>query len=264
MAVINTTNMPAQSENNLQCRDTILICRCAQVKILPSGSADRVCSALASSGRRFHVVADLCKLAANKDPLLGELAANNNLTVAACFPRAVRWLFDMAGAPLVPNVKLLNLRTGRPENVEAELLKTNRAANESDNSPNSAAADNDGDSWVAWFPVIDRDRCRNCKQCMNFCLFGVYRLDEAGKVYVSNPRGCKTNCPACARMCPHGAIIFPKFDQPPINGQDLPPGWKPSAESDKLAGMSRGDFMAALRARGMMSDDKPEHSEDAG
>jgi NAD-dependent dihydropyrimidine dehydrogenase PreA subunit len=66
--------------------------------------------------------------------------------------------------------------------------------------------------------VIDYDRCRNCKQCLNFCLFGVYQLSEEGKVEVRKPAGCKTNCPACARMCPQKAIIFPKYAEAPING----------------------------------------------
>jgi len=77
------------------------------------------------------------------------------------------------------------------------------------------------DSWVPWFPVIDYDRCRNCKQCMGFCLFGVYETDGDGRVAVKNPRGCKTNCPACARICPEIAIMFPKYSDSPINGAEI-------------------------------------------
>ena len=32
--------------------------------------------------------------------------------------------------------------------------------------------------WKPWFPVIDYDRCTNCMQCLSFCLFGVYGVDE--------------------------------------------------------------------------------------
>jgi NAD-dependent dihydropyrimidine dehydrogenase PreA subunit len=70
--------------------------------------------------------------------------------------------------------------------------------------------------------VLDYDRCQNCKQCLNFCLFGVYALSEQGKVEVRKPSGCKTNCPACARMCPQKAIIFPKYADAPINGEEVP------------------------------------------
>jgi len=75
--------------------------------------------------------------------------------------------------------------------------------------------------WVPWFPVIDYGRCKNCKQCLSFCLFGVYGTDGNGKVAVKNPRNCKTNCPACARICPEVAIVFPKCPESPINGADI-------------------------------------------
>ncbi|NLC80677.1 MAG: hypothetical protein GX748_05790, partial [Lentisphaerae bacterium] len=53
-----------------------------------------------------------------------------------------------------------------------------------------------------WFPVIDRDHCQNCDQCRQFCLFGVYARDDAGRVVVAHPLHCKPGCPACARLCP--------------------------------------------------------------
>ena len=77
------------------------------------------------------------------------------------------------------------------------------------------------DDWVPWFPVIDYDHCENCKQCLDFCLFGVYELSEADKVEVRKPANCKTNCPACARLCPACAIIFPKYSEGPINGDEV-------------------------------------------
>jgi len=74
---------------------------------------------------------------------------------------------------------------------------------------------------VPWFPVIDYDRCTHCRQCLEFCLFGVYERDEGGKVIVAEPERCKTNCPACARLCPEVALIFPKADECPINGAEV-------------------------------------------
>ncbi|MCD6405162.1 MAG: 4Fe-4S binding protein, partial [Planctomycetes bacterium] len=76
--------------------------------------------------------------------------------------------------------------------------------------PKSPSLEKD-DPWVPWFPVIDYDRCINCKQCMNFCLFGTFSLSEDGTVVVSSPSSCKTNCPACGRICPQVAIMFPKY-----------------------------------------------------
>jgi len=63
-----------------------------------------------------------------------------------------------------------------------------------------------------WYPVIDRSKCCNCKQCLDFCLFGVYELEKGERVKVSNPDSCKPGCPACARVCPEGAIIFPEYE----------------------------------------------------
>lgn len=69
-----------------------------------------------------------------------------------------------------------------------------------------------------WYPVIDRDRCVGCRACLQFCLFGVYEVDDAGQVVVAQPDKCKPGCPACSRICPEGAIIFPLSDEPAIAG----------------------------------------------
>ena len=31
-------------------------------------------------------------------------------------------------------------------------------------------------------------------------------------------QNCKNNCPACSRVCPAEAVIFPKYERSPING----------------------------------------------
>jgi NAD-dependent dihydropyrimidine dehydrogenase PreA subunit len=70
-----------------------------------------------------------------------------------------------------------------------------------------------------WYPVVDGSRCVQCGHCLQFCLFGVYALDADGKVVVENPDRCKPGCPACARICPHSAIMFPLYeDDPAIAG----------------------------------------------
>ena len=76
-------------------------------------------------------------------------------------------------------------------------------------------------TWKPWFPVIDYDRCTNCMQCLSFCLFDVYGVDKGGKLAVANPSNCKTNCPACSRVCPEVAIVFPKYKSGPINGEPV-------------------------------------------
>ena len=74
-------------------------------------------------------------------------------------------------------------------------------------------------AWKPWFPVIDYDRCTNCMQCLSFCLFGVYGVDGEKRIEVRNNDNCKTNCPACSRVCPEAAIMFPKYKSGPINGE---------------------------------------------
>ncbi len=64
-----------------------------------------------------------------------------------------------------------------------------------------------------WYPVVDEERCVNCQHCLQFCLFGVYELDAEGRVRVTQPDNCKHGCPACARICPQSAIMFPLYDK---------------------------------------------------
>jgi NAD-dependent dihydropyrimidine dehydrogenase PreA subunit len=66
-----------------------------------------------------------------------------------------------------------------------------------------------------WYPVIDASRCVNCRHCLQFCLFGVYELDGQQTVVVRNPNQCKPGCPACSRICPQGAIMFPLHRKDP-------------------------------------------------
>ncbi len=69
-----------------------------------------------------------------------------------------------------------------------------------------------------WYPVIDRSRCVNCGRCRQFCLFGVYMESSQGVISADNPDRCKNGCPACSRICPQGAIIFPVYNDPAISG----------------------------------------------
>jgi NAD-dependent dihydropyrimidine dehydrogenase PreA subunit len=69
-----------------------------------------------------------------------------------------------------------------------------------------------------WYPVIDFGRCTNCMECIDFCLFGVYGLDADDSLLVENPDNCRKGCPACSRVCPEHAIIFPQHKTPVIAG----------------------------------------------
>jgi Pyruvate/2-oxoacid:ferredoxin oxidoreductase delta subunit len=71
-----------------------------------------------------------------------------------------------------------------------------------------------------WYPVIDYSRCTNCLECLDFCLFGVYGVDAFERIITENQDQCKKGCPACSRVCPQQAIIFPEYKSAAIAGAD--------------------------------------------
>jgi len=105
-------------------------------------------------------------------------------------------------------------------------------------------------AWKPWFPVIDYDRCTNCMQCLSFCLFGVYGVDDEKRIQVQNQDNCKTNCPACSRVCPEAAIMFPKYKAGPING-DVVSDSDLNREKMKIdiSALLGGDVYEMLRTR---------------
>ncbi len=234
----------------------ILYCDCAYAAALPPDVKREVRQALRESGLSFEAVPDLCELAARKAPLLMELAGASTVTIAACHPRAVKWLFAAGGAPLRnEGVEYLDMREIPAEQLLASIRELARGerteSGKSDSITTTEDAAAETPAWKPWFPVIDYSRCQNCQQCLGFCLFGVYGLDADGKVHVANPASCKTGCPACARVCPDAAIVFPKYLNAPINGGEAKES-DAAAEPVKLdkAALLNGDLMQVLRDRG--------------
>ena len=61
-------------------------------------------------------------MSARKDPALKRLAEGDSIKIAACYPRAVRWLFHAADAPLPPDgVEVLNMRVDDADTICAAL-----------------------------------------------------------------------------------------------------------------------------------------------
>ena len=75
----------------------ILYCHCAFARVVPDETKNAVLDGLARAGVEFDAVPDLCQMAAAGDPRLAELAGAGPLQIAACYPRAVKWLFASAG-----------------------------------------------------------------------------------------------------------------------------------------------------------------------
>ena len=183
------------------------ICTCSSRDFLDKKKIAGIAASLKSKGHEVKLVSDLCGLCRDRDSSLKEIAGT---TVIACHQRAVKALFDRCG--LVPE-KIIDIREeGNPvpieEDLSPEILQKVSA------EISSFPSDNGKDPW---FPAIDYSECIGCRKCFDFCLFGVYTIEE-GKVTVTNPDNCKNGCPACARTCPKGAVIFPKHPFAPING----------------------------------------------
>ncbi len=112
----------------------ILYCRCAYAKVVPLETKDEVLRKLSDSGVAFDAVPDLCERSARRDPALKKLASeceSGGVKIAACYPRAVKWLLAAAGAKLPEQgVDICNMRTDTPESIVERLLGNEPAAAE--------------------------------------------------------------------------------------------------------------------------------------
>lgn len=153
-------------------------------------------------------------------------------------PILVAGAFQKADAPEAANASDLSDPADR-----SPLLLAAEAARNRHGSPEPG-------KWLPWFPVIDYDRCTNCMQCLSFCLFGVYGVDPAGRIQAQQQDNCKTNCPACSRVCPEAAIMFPKYKAGPINGDAVSDS---DLEREKMkidiSALLGGDVYSLLRDR---------------
>jgi hypothetical protein len=98
----------------------ILYCHCAYAQVVPAETKAAVLEHLSASGVSFEAVPDLCEMSARRDPGLAQIACGADATIVACYPRAVRWLFNAAGTPLPEGVRVLNMRVAQvPEILSA-------------------------------------------------------------------------------------------------------------------------------------------------
>lgn len=111
---------------------------------------------------------------------------------------------------------------------------------------------------VPWYPVIDRARCSGCGTCLEYCLFSVYAARSgsvpAQRVCVSAPLNCKTGCPACARLCPEGALIFPFCPEAALNGEEEEPAHRTREELAAALGDDPMRLLAERRAKKRLID----------
>lgn len=101
----------------------ILYCHCTHAQVVPKEVKEAVLKKLCESGVSFEAVADLCEMSARQDSALKRLAQGDCIKIAACYPRAVKWLFHTAQAPLPINgTEVLNMRVQSADEIVAALF----------------------------------------------------------------------------------------------------------------------------------------------
>lgn len=192
----------------------ITICACASRTFMKDDKIVRLACLARKAGVEVCIVDDICEMCEDRLPEVHEIAET---TIIACYEKAVKAVMafasetdcrclDLRNDDVDDVLRALGVETdGEVDEVEAKAIQA-----QLDSFTRKQGAD-------AWYPAISKSSCIECGKCFDFCPFGVYEKEEE-KVRVVHPHNCKNNCPSCARLCPKGAIVFPKYDKSPING----------------------------------------------
>lgn len=123
---MNSGGLPPPPRRSMPEEAPVIYCRCAYANALPKEVKDGVLRNLCESSASVQAVSDLCEMSARRDPRLAELAemaGRGPVKIAACYPRAVRWLFHAAGSPLPEDqVEIVNLREQSVEDATQALM----------------------------------------------------------------------------------------------------------------------------------------------
>jgi hypothetical protein len=107
----------------------IVYCHCAYAQVVPPDVKQHVLRELTEREVAFEAVPDLCEMAARKDPALAAIAAGGPVRLAACYPRAVKWLFVSAGTPLPEEgIEIVNMRTATADEAATAMLRSGETA----------------------------------------------------------------------------------------------------------------------------------------
>lgn len=197
-------------------------------------------------------ISDLCGVSVlDNQKLRTSFRVSDEYLVVACHSRALKLLFEKAGIKTDDySFKFINFFVSDNEEITRETDSFNNSIDVRQNPVIEEIRKSS--EWATWFPVIDYERCTTCGQCADFCLFGVYEKTEE-KIIVINPQGCKNNCPACARICPQTAIIFPKYKPGgAIGGSDeIDEVSEQKRQVEDINTLLNGDIYSALEKRKM-------------
>jgi len=189
-------------------RKKVVFCNCG-AKLIGTNRMEGISDYLTHTEFPFTEISDLCFCCVDeKDAMRDCFLEADEVLIIACYPRAVRLLLENCEIDHISlKFNYLNFRELSNDQIFIGInsfFEGNTEKGESSEFKNNT-------EWPSWFPMIDYSRCSTCGQCADFCLFSVYeKLDN--KVVVVNPKGCKNNCPACGRICPQTAIVFPKYE----------------------------------------------------
>jgi len=192
----------------------VTICACASRSFIDKDKVAEVAAAIKNQGYKVAIEADLCRKAIEKAADMASVAEG---VIMACHPRAVQSQLDWLG---LESNRIIDIRNNSIEEILSEF---DISISDIQELPGFSAVRQEirvlpvENGTDAWYPVLDKAKCTECGKCHDFCLFGVYTIEDK-RVKVVKPQNCKNNCPACARMCPNKAIIFPKYEKSPING----------------------------------------------
>lgn len=147
-----------------------------------------------------------------------------DLRASASANEYVNEIRRISGENSVQVVDLMSWIGGNPKEeqlqryLQPDRMLEARRAFDSGNATHQDKVALPEDTGRRWYPVIDYSRCTNCMECIDFCLFGVYGVDQLDRILVEQQDNCKKGCPACSRVCPANAIIFPQHKTPAIAG----------------------------------------------
>jgi hypothetical protein len=189
---------------------TIVISRSPEDSTERRRFEDDLAAALAERGARVLIVPHVYYLRPGAEAVSRMADVDDGLRVAAWLhPRGARWTLTFVGVVCAcEEPRCVDMATFSSADECADVL-----ADGSDGGSGSIE-ELEGSAAERWYPVMDREQCTSCGRCLDFCLFGVYARNGR-RVEVAEPDKCKPGCPACARVCPAGAILFPHYDADP-------------------------------------------------
>lgn len=103
----------------------VLYCHCAYARVVPEAVKQEVLAGLAASNLEFEAVPDMCEMSARRDARLAAwVESGDTLQIAACYPRAIKWLFSAAGVELPEErVKIWNMRELPASDIVTSILE---------------------------------------------------------------------------------------------------------------------------------------------